>query len=98
MMTSLWDRAITLEGQKLSTVERKKFTFKVATISRIDVTAEDGRHDPIRIYRREFDTAERKYMVFAGVRRGQLSKAGILKGPSYFAGIIQTLVERDLLP
>ena len=76
---------LALEGRELSTVEQKKLTFKVATNGRIDVMAEDGKHEPIRIYRRELNT-------------GQLTNAGVSKGPSYVAGIIQTLVERNSLP
>jgi hypothetical protein len=91
-MASLWQRAQDLAGQELSTKDGKRFTFVVATERRIDVTPEDGTQDkPIGIYRREFDIAERAGLVRGGVRPKELTEAGVSRGPSYVAGIINTV-------
>jgi hypothetical protein len=96
MMASLWERALTLEGQELYTVDGKKFTFVVATVKRIDVSPEDGTlSKPIRIYSRDFKLVEDNLHGLREVQPKDVTEAGAGRGPSYIAGIINKLVEQS---
>lgn len=95
MLTSLWQRTLTLEGHELKTVRGKTFTFVVATPDRIDVSPEDGNPEkPVQIYSREFGIAEQHIEDFATVRPSDLTKVGVSRVPTYVAGITRALANR----
>ena len=95
-MAPLWQRALPLERELLQTVDKQKsFTFKVVSESCIEVTTESGGvHTISRI---QFDRVDKKKLVVAGVTPDQLKReAGVKKGQSYIAGIIDEVIKRGL--
>jgi hypothetical protein len=95
VMTTLWKRALLLEREPLQTVDKKPFTFKLVSERCIEVTTEGGGvHTVSRI---QFDRVDNKNLVLAGVSPQQLKvEAGVKKGQSYIAGIIDEIIRRGL--
>jgi hypothetical protein len=97
-MAPLWQRALPLENTLIQTMDKKSkktFTFKVVSERCMEVTTEGGGvHSISRI---QFDRVDKKNLVVAGVMPHQLMvEAGVKKGQSYIAGIINEVIKRGL--
>lgn len=93
-MTSLWQQVLTRlqRDNAFRTVrDSQPFTVRIEDDDSLCVTTSKGQEE--RIYRRDFQKAENADLVKIGVRPIDLTNAGVGKGPSYIAGIINTIAQ-----
>jgi hypothetical protein len=96
MIASFWQRALHLTREPIQTEDRIKILrFKVVSERCIEVTTQGGGVHTIS--RVQFDRVDNKNLILADVTPGQLThEAGVKKGQSYIAGIINEIIKRGL--